>query len=220
MVDKEIKEIEVFEDQIEEENVIVASEDDEDNDSICVEESEDSEPEISTWKSAEDFERYIIESSRKLPKFDYNSINSLRRVAQYLDNLIDEIVDGVAKDADYAELDMNQLQTLDAIEEGITETKEIVREAMKGNKPLRKVAFKTTSFDMFVTPFEFGIARLCINAKVSSGKNIEDMFGKLAQKFNLSDREKLSILFVIKDSGYPIRESFIDGIDNIEQFFA
>lgn len=94
-----------------------------------------------------------------------------------------------------------------------------------------KEAQKASKFVVTVSLLESHIARVCINATVSSGKDMEDTFRKLVAKYKLSERERVSIIQLISDSGYPIRireadfdENFdptsSNNIETIQQFFA
>jgi hypothetical protein len=93
-----------------------------------------------------------------------------------------------------------------------------------------KEAQKASKFVVTVSLLESHIARVCINAVVSAGKSMEDTFQKLAAKYKLSERERVSIVQLISDHGYPIRireanfdENFDptspDNIESIQQYF-
>lgn len=48
------------------------------------------------------------------------------------------------------------------------------------------------------------IARTCINGSISGGKDIEDLFHRQAEKWKLTDREKVEVIQLIQDMGYPL----------------
>lgn len=48
------------------------------------------------------------------------------------------------------------------------------------------------------------IARACINAAIKSGKDIEDIFSKLAKEYSLDKREKFQVAMLIRDMGFPM----------------
>lgn len=94
-----------------------------------------------------------------------------------------------------------------------------------------KEAQKASKFMVTVSLLESHIARVCINATVSAGKSLEDTFAKLATKYKLSEREKVSVIQLLSDMSFPIRireanfdENFdptsSDNIESIQQFFA
>lgn len=48
------------------------------------------------------------------------------------------------------------------------------------------------------------IARVCINGTISAGHDIEDMFNRQAEEYNLDKREKAELSQLIADMGYPM----------------
>lgn len=64
------------------------------------------------------------------------------------------------------------------------------------------------------SPFVFDLARSLVNSKVSSGKNIEEMFDKAKDQYNLTKREELELTRALYDMGYPIHRA----IPNIVEF--
>lgn len=220
----EKKAFEIHEDELFEPNLVV-DEDSVEDDTIIVEDDNEEvqQPvQVGGWTSAADFVKYCAVASRAAPEILPSNVNSLRRAIAYYDNLEQEIVEGAAADADHAELSMDQLETLDAVEEVVNAVREQLQVAAKRVGILKK-ASKAARFVYVVDPFLFAIARLCINAKVTNGKNIEDVFTKLAQKFNINERETFALRQIIRDMGYPIHSSFVaeDGAyDMITQYFA
>lgn len=57
---------------------------------------------------------------------------------------------------------------------------------------------------VYMTPFERAIVGTIINAKVSAGRNIEDVYDRLKNKYNFTPREELAIQQLIEDHGYPV----------------
>ena len=49
------------------------------------------------------------------------------------------------------------------------------------------------------------MARTCINSMVSAGKDIEDCFGTIVKKYDLSNREQAELFQLLADMGYSIR---------------
>jgi len=50
------------------------------------------------------------------------------------------------------------------------------------------------------------IARVCINGTIYGGKSIEDLFHRQAEKYKLTDREKVEVIQLITDMGYPVSQ--------------
>jgi len=59
-------------------------------------------------------------------------------------------------------------------------------------------------------PFIDGLARDIINAKVSSGRDIEGAFDLVVKKMKLDEREQYQLIQHIKDIGYPMRRSILN----------
>ena len=205
-------------DKIELENIV--SEDDLLNDeNFEVVEEETYEPVIcQAWNNSEDFMKYIHTSIRNLTPTFEGSKNSLRRAFSHLKNIQAELIEGVEQDAEFAQLSEDDLRTLDGFEESIESCMEQIASTVENG--LTKTATKSSKFTYMVQPFIFGLARIIINAKVSQGKNIEEMFEKMKERYGLADREKLELYFVLNDMGYPIRSSFVDGLDMADQFYS
>lgn len=220
----EKKAFEIHEDELFESNIVVDEDSIEDNTIIVEDENEEVKQPIQVggWTNAADFVKYCVVASRSAPEILPSNVNSLRRAVAYYDNLEQEITEGAAADADHAELNMGQLEVLDNVEEVVNTIREQLQTAAKRVGILKK-ASKAARFVYVVDPFLFAIARLCINAKVANGKNIEDVFTKVAEKFGINDRETFAIRQIMRDMGYPIHSSFVaeDGAyDMITQYFA
>ena len=76
-------------------------------------------------------------------------------------------------------------------------------EAVTDTDGLEKTA-GTAVIRVFMTPFEAAIARTIVNAAVSGGKDIEEMYNHLKDKYKLTDREELAIQQIIADMGFPL----------------
>lgn len=171
---------------------------------------------VSDWETPKAFEEYIVASSRQRPQIFKDSRNSLRRAWHYYANLQNELLSGIASDANYGALSKESLTILDSIEEGIELSLEQLAENI--DNKLMKTATKSSQFTYVVSPFLFGLARTLINGKTSQGKNIEDLFEEINKKYKLTDREQFELKWILNDMGYPIRSSFVDGIDMMEQY--
>lgn len=220
------KAFEVIEDDLFEPTDIVVDEDSIESDTILVEDDEETRAEkniqIGAWTSASDFVKYCVRAVRAAPEIKASNLNSLRRAIAYYEGLEAEIAEGASADADYAELSIEQLETLDKVEEMAETVREQLSIAAQ-RVGIAKTASKASGFVYVVDPFLFSIARICINAKVANGKNIEDVFQRLASKFDINERETLAVRQIMRDMGYPIHGSFVadDGAyDMIRQYFG
>lgn len=174
--------------------------------------------EYGEWTSPEDFTNYIVASARAIPSVFGGSKNSYRRAFSYLEKLAEELLEGVEKDAPYADLSEDQLRTLDHIENGIENAMHEIVALAEGQ--MTKIATKSSQFVYYVNPFIFGLARVLVNGKVSQGHNIESLFRTLDARYKLNDREMLELNFLLEDMGYPAVASHVGGVDRAEQYQA
>ena len=86
---------------------------------------------------------------------------------------------------------------------------------------------------MVVTPFERAICGIIINSVVSAGRPFETVYEFLKEKYDLNEREELSVLQILKDMGHPLFKDrgtignknkedgeVYQGIDFITNYFA
>ena len=94
---------------------------------------------------------------------------------------------------------------------------------------LKKSAGTPNNIVIAVSPFERAISGMMINAHVSAGHPMEDVFEALKSKYDLTDREELSIMQICMDSGFPMfkdRGTISDDadsasrIDFVKNYFA
>lgn len=96
---------------------------------------------------------------------------------------------------------------------------------------ISKKASTPNNIVISVTPFERAISGMLINATVSAGYDMEEVYEFLKDKYKLSDREELAIMQIVADSGYHIfkdRGTFSGdkddegsrGVDFMKNYFA
>lgn len=75
-----------------------------------------------------------------------------------------------------------------------------------GGEPIVKEAGTPhfTGIQVQISAFENAVTGMLINAVVSGGKNMEELYGKLKKKYGFSEREELAILQILADKGYPV----------------
>jgi len=69
---------------------------------------------------------------------------------------------------------------------------------------LKKEAATPRNIVIAVSPFERAISGIMINAHVSGGHSIEDVYGFLSNKYSIDEREELAIMQLCMDSGFHI----------------
>lgn len=75
--------------------------------------------------------------------------------------------------------------------------------SMKEDDSFEKTA-GTAKINVYVSAFERAIIGTMINSKVSAGRNIEETYDKLKNKYNFTPREELAIQQLVSDYGYPV----------------
>jgi hypothetical protein len=55
-----------------------------------------------------------------------------------------------------------------------------------------------------ISAFERALVGTLINATISGGRNLEELFKKLDKKYKLNPREKLAVQQILSDMGYPV----------------
>jgi hypothetical protein len=74
-----------------------------------------------------------------------------------------------------------------------------------GQQELKKEA-GTSNFQgsqVQISAFEHAVTGMLINAVVSGGRNLEELYSKLKKKYKFDDREELALLQIMEDKGYP-----------------
>lgn len=214
-------------------------------------------------RAVDNFMDYIKDSyPSKIPKHDGKSIVGAERAVKWLTNLGKEISEAVRKDesgvlddATLEEIRVSVMKDILMLKEHIKKLDKTFKKQLKKKAGLDsglmkyaeeiEIAYnheiegeirKTAAhpkLHLYVSPFERAISGIIINSVVSGGKPLEEVYDFLKEKYDLTDREELSIMQVIMDSGYPIfkdRGTFSSkdkksgeksyGIEFIKNYFA
>jgi hypothetical protein len=73
-----------------------------------------------------------------------------------------------------------------------------------GQKEQLEKSAATPKINVYVSAFERAVVGTLLNSSVSAGRNIEDVYDKLKNKYNFTPREELAIQQLIADYGYPM----------------
>ena len=176
------------------------------------------------WQSLskKDFLAWMKDYLSKIPKHKGETI-ALERAMSYLKRGLDILSKSVQQDFD-GEIDISKAEDARVeMESGIDRLdKELQRRRKKAaeERGLTKEATAPYIGGIVVTVplIVSSIARTCINSNVSAGKDIEQSFNRLAEKFKLNDREKLEVVQFLSDMGYPMRRDMGFGVDDKEQY--
>lgn len=202
------------------------------------------------------FMPYILEKVNSIPSHDGKSTLGCERAILYLANLNKEISEALRSDPKAysgisdsgSPLDIESLERIRIkILKDITTLKEHIKTLNKKHKKPTKKKSNDDSMTLIkdgdvpadsskvaslpkiqlvMTPFERAITGMIINATVSAGKSLEDVYEQLKKQYDISDREELSIFQLLMDMGQPIYKDRgtlgTDGesVDFMKNYFA
>lgn len=171
------------------------------------------------WKSkgAEGFLEWIKERFANIPKHSGYDSAGLERACSYLDKLDAEISKAMRLDID-GELDANKIEEVRSkIDDGLSRLQDRLDKVKKSKKSkkkadievydeeIRKEAQKSANIVVTVSMFISTLARIIINGTVSAGHDTKDMYNKLCKKYDLKPRERLELMQLMRDMGFPLR---------------
>ena len=171
-------------------------------------------------KGAEGFIPWIKDRLDNIPKHSGQDTAGIERAIAYMEKLDGEISKAMRMDID-GELDANKVEGVRSeIDKGLEALNDRADKIKKMKKSKKKKTAEDYN-DSFIksaqkisgvqgtyisVPLQSSmIARIIINGVVSAGKNVEDLFDKLASKFDLTKREQAEVAWVLFDMGYPLR---------------
>lgn len=171
------------------------------------------------WR-LENFMNWLSGMMVGIPKHSGYEVVGIDRANSYLTRLKKEIYRAAQMDVDEV-LDISVLEkAIDEIENGIERLEErrerILSNKNKGKKKkayeedgLVKEAQKAAGVQgriVITVPLLIStIARVCINGFVSGGHDLETMYKKQVEEYNLTKREQAELLQLLTDMNFPIR---------------
>ena len=163
------------------------------------------------------FLEWVQDRFKNIPKHSGQDLAGCLRAVSYCERLISEVKKAVRRDfnreidASKADEALSELYSaIERLEDRAKklESKKFKVKQKKGefNTELVKTADTTTTGQIIVTvPYLISnVARACIDATVSGGRDMEECFEKLASEYKLDKREKSQVAQLIKDMGYPL----------------
>jgi hypothetical protein len=208
------------------------------------------------------FMDYVSESyPSKIPQHDGSSVLGCERAVSFLDRLNSEISRAIRDDSDSVidigsleGVRLNIMKDIIVLKNHVGKLKKKFKDQHKkdassaGEPPpswttktgdeveyneLKKEATTPRNMVIAISPFERAITGMMINAHVSGGNDMEEVYGFLSKKYDISPREELSIMQVLADSGFHIfkdrgtyagkgsdKETGNRGVDFIKNYFA
>lgn len=171
-------------------------------------------------KGSDGFLEWVQDRFKSVPKHSGYDTAGLERAVSYLDRLDNEISKAMRLDLD-GKLDADKVEDIRAkIQDGVERLQERLDKinSKKGKKKKKSTAL--SSDDSIVKEaqkitgikgvyisaplFISCITRILLNGHISAGHDIEDMFKKLVKKYKLTDREKLEVVQLLADMGFPV----------------
>ena len=164
------------------------------------------------------FLQWLQERLQGVPKHSGYDTTGLERALAYFDRLNSEITKAMRRDY-RNEIDAAKAeQAREEIEKGMERLIERLerlksKKFNKGKKTKRAeevlglVKTAETSYpgtmSVNIPYFICIIARTCVESVVQAGKDLKEMFTKLGNDYKLDNREKMQVIALLKDMGYP-----------------
>lgn len=202
-------------------------EEEEDTNDLAVEEDDEEikVEEVDEWNwehgGLKNFLSWLNVKLKSVPSHSGTDTSGLERAIAYLDSLDRIISKAVRKDIKN-ELDIGKIENArEEIRKGIVRLEDRLdkvnvnrykkkrKKADEDQDSIVKEAQKIAGISGIVVSVPILIshcARICINAAVSHGRDIEDTFNKLAEKYKLTLREKTETRRVLSDMGYYVKD--------------
>lgn len=162
----------------------------------------------------------------KIPSHDGRSTTGCEKAIVFLDRLNSQISRAIKDDVDNV-LDLESLEQIRGsimkdvitLKEHLNNLKKKIKEdhsKKASNTPPEWISASGKEVDLIkeattprnmvicITPFLRAITGMMINAHVSAGKPMDEVFQALKEKYDITDREELEIIQVCMDSGFPI----------------
>ncbi len=202
--------------------------DDDDDESKSIEsepeeitEATETDGDVWGWEKSHGIGKFIAwlkSMIENVPSHSGSDTTGVERAIAYFERLNGEISRAMRRDFK-KEIDAAKAEEARTmIEDGIkrlTDRLERLREK-KFKKSRKKAGFESgnlvktaeTSFTGGITvnvPYFISfVARTCIDASVQAGKDMKETFIKLSSEYKLDKREKVQVIQLIKDMGYPL----------------
>ena len=199
---------------------IPGAEEEIDDSELEVEQEEEVDVEDDPWKwTIEGFPDWLQARLQNLPKHSGKDTAGIERVISVLEALDREISKAFRMDLNGL-LDVGMIEEArDEIQRGIErchdrleklnsykykKTKGRKKKADDESEDLVKTA-GTPTIQVQVPLLISGLARICINATVSAGHDMEQTYSKLCQAYELDKKQKFELITLLGDMGYYVR---------------
>jgi hypothetical protein len=159
---------------------------------------------------------WVQDRFHNIPKHSGQDLTGLDRAISYCERLVSEIRRAVKGDfkreIDTSKADEALSELHKAIERLEERSNKVETRKFKKSKKsdarfslVKNAETSITGHAVIMVPYLISnVARACIDATVSGGRDIEECFEKLASEYKLDKREKSQVVQLIKDMGYPM----------------
>jgi len=185
------------------------------------EEVSDGPIDVWNWEKShgvKNFIKWLQQMVQGVPKHSGSDTTGVERAIAYFDRVNSEISKAMRRDFN-REIDAAKAEearsTIESGVERLIDRLEKLR-VKKFKKGKKKADFThdgiiknaetsfTGSITVNVPYFISFISRVCIESTVQGGKDMHEIFVKLASEYKLDKREKVQVIQLIKDMGYPL----------------
>ena len=192
-----------------------------DDEPVIVEEDKPRQP-VDEWDwegfgGTGKFLDWLQERFTNLPKHSGKDTTGVERAISYFQKLDSVISQAMRKDfkreIDAAKAEEARSEIADGMERLIARLEKLQSKKFKKTKKraniseqfVKSAATTTTGNMIVMIPyFVSHIARACMDATISGGKDMNECLKKLAKTYNLDKREKIQVVQLLKDMGYPM----------------
>jgi len=175
-------------------------------------------PDDKEWSTPKEFLVYLRGWAKRVPPFKRENGPSMERAIGYYNKVLREVSNVLRSDAEDVNLTLDELQEIQDIRneilkqiERIDEIKNKLDVALRRGEEKGKMVKEATTpvITTVKTPFIFDLARDIVNARVSSGRNMEELFKRASDEFKLNQREKVELVWTLKDMGWPLHQAVV-----------
>ena len=200
---------------------VILEDEDEDDDEVSeeIQEAEDDEP-VDDWgweksHGTKDFLQWLQKMISGVPAHSGRDTTGIERAFSYFKKLDSEISRAMSRDfkreIDAAKAEEARKVINDGMDRLVTRLdklrkkyKKKTAEDVSGTLVKRAETSFTGGMTVNVPYFISFIARACVNATVSSGKDMGETFDTLNKEYKLDKREKAQVIQLVRDMGYPL----------------
>ncbi len=167
-------------------------------------------------QKAEDFPPFLVTEIRRMRQPHScvgnksemeRSLGQHKRLNSYISKALQSDYDGKLNTKDIDTLRKKIEDNIDQLEhmlfslDKLKKQKKQMRRAEQQENMIKEGGTPTVNY--YTTPFQRAIVSSIINGKVSGGRDLNELYEKVKEKYKIDDREELAIFQILSDMGYP-----------------